>query len=71
MYLRLRKRRKPLPTDTSPAPMIGGEPAAPATETDWVPAESRDTGSDPAPDIESSQHPNRGKAHESSRGSHR
>jgi hypothetical protein len=71
MYLRLRKRRKPLPTDTSPAPLIGGEPAAPSTESDWVPPEPGDGAPGPGPDIERPQHPNRGKAHESSRGSHR
>jgi hypothetical protein len=77
MYLRLRKRRKPLPTDTSPAPLLGGEEASAPAQSDWVPAQepverSEGGGSEgPGTDVATSRHPNRGNARESSRGSHR
>jgi hypothetical protein len=72
MYLRLRKRRKPLATDTSPAPLLGTDEAPAPSQSDWVPAEPTEAGDEPAgTDVATSRHPNRGKARESSRGSHR
>lgn len=71
MYLRLRKRRKPLPTDTSPAPLLGSEEASAPAQSDWVPAEPAENGDKPGTDVATSRHPNRGKARESARGSHR
>jgi hypothetical protein len=79
MYLRLRKRRKPTDApnsdarkenDADRAPSSGAEPAQPSP-SDWVEPDS--AGAEPAdgPDISSPKHPNRGNAHESSRGSHR
>lgn len=73
MYLRLRKRKKPLPTDTpttDPVPLSGTEDPAPSASTEWIPAEP---GGEEAPgtDVSGTRHPNRGKAHESARGSHR
>ncbi|MBL0726491.1 hypothetical protein [Piscinibacter sp. HJYY11] len=79
MYLRLRKRKKPLPTDpNSPAAVDASvEPATgpgelPSSPTsDWVPAEpNQETPGDSA-SISTPRHPNRGKARESARGSHR
>lgn len=74
MYLRLRKRKKPLPTDTPTSnavePATGPGELAPPTSSDWVPAESAGGGEE-GTDVSVSRHPNRGKAHESARGSHR
>lgn len=79
MYLRLRKRKKPLPTDPAdptsvdasvePATGPGELPASPSS--DWVPAESNEETPGNSHGISTPRHPNRGKARESSRGSHR
>lgn len=72
MYLRFRKRRKPLaqPADPAIAPVLGSEEAPPPPTDDWVPAEPAGEETPPS-DISTGQHPNRGNARESSRGSHR
>lgn len=75
MYLRLRKRKKPLSGDTpSPnagaVPMVGTQDPPPPSPSDWIPAEPAGDGAAP-PDVSNPVHPNRGNAHESARGSHR
>ena len=74
MYLRLRKRKKPLqsesPSTTQPAPLAGAEEPAPSTSDDWIPADPAE-GAQPGTDVGTTSHPNRGRAHESARGSHR
>lgn len=73
MYLRFRKRRKPLPpnnTDPALAPVLGTAESPAASGNDWVPAEPAGEETPPA-DVSTGKHPNRGNAHESSRGSHR
>lgn len=79
MYLRLRKRKKPLPTDPSnPAPADATvEPATgpgelpSSSSSDWVPAEPNEATPGASPGISTPRHPSRGKARESARGSHR
>lgn len=77
MYLRLRKRRKPLPSETTPIsgetvePESGAQPAADTSSGDWVEAERPSGGPADGVDIGTTRHPNRGNARESSRGSHR
>jgi hypothetical protein len=75
MYLRLRKRKKPLPNDPA-VPSDAVEPAAaearePSPSSDWVPAEPNDETPGDSQTISTPRHPNRGKARESARGSHR
>lgn len=77
MYLRLRKRKKPLPTDpldpaapaAEPATGPGEQPSSPSS--DWVPAEPNEETPGASHGISTPRHPNRGKARESARGSHR
>ena len=79
MYLRLRKRKKPLPTDpleaapaeatVEPAAGPGESPSSPTS--DWVPAEPNEETPGASHGISTPRHPNRGKARESARGSHR
>ena len=80
MYLRLRKRRKPLPTETAAQtateagmgiePLLGSDDAPAPPTSDWAPAEPEAQGST-GTDVSTPHHPNRGNARESSRGSHR
>ncbi len=79
MYLRLRKRKKPLPTDPNGPVVVdagvepdtgpGELPSSPSS--DWVPAESNGETPGASQTISTPRHPNRGKARESARGSHR
>ncbi|HEY0820535.1 MAG TPA: hypothetical protein VGD46_17235 [Rhizobacter sp.] len=76
MYLRLRKRKKPLPHDPA-VPGNAVEPAADASgpasspSSDWVPVEPNEETPGDSQTISTPRHPNRGKARESARGSHR
>jgi hypothetical protein len=79
MYLRLRKRKKPLPTDPAdpvavdasvePATGPGELPSSPSS--DWVPPGPNEETPGASHSISTPRHPNRGKARESARGSHR
>jgi hypothetical protein len=82
MYLRLRKRKKPLPNDSTdpndpatveataePATGPGELPASPSS--DWVPTDPNGETPGASQTISTPRHANRGKARESARGSHR